>query len=115
MMFRCHQESLFINGATSEAKLENSETPSIIWSDYIKYRADLRGFELAKIENILRHSGERYFDTITRRMIAVGKHDDRLVLIPYEKKGNAITPITIHATTRQQINFRLKTGRFKHG
>lgn len=94
--------------------MENSERPSIIWADYIKYRADLRGFELAKIENILRYSGERYFDAITRRMVAVGKHDDRLVLIPYEKQGNAIIPVTIHATTRQQINFRLKTGRFAH-
>jgi len=85
---------------------------SIIWTGYIKYRADLRGFELTKIENILRYSRERYFDTITRRRIAVGRHNDRLVMVPYEEKGNAIIPITIHATTRQQINFRLKTGRF---
>ena len=33
-------------------------------------------------------------------------------LVVYEKTENAVTPITIHATTRQQINFRLKTGRF---
>ncbi|MEW6214421.1 MAG: hypothetical protein AB1478_04335 [Nitrospirota bacterium] len=78
----------------------------------MKYRAELRGFELSKIENILRHSGERYFDTATRRLIVVGKHDDRLVIIPYEKHENEIIPVTIHATTRQQINFRLKTGRF---
>ncbi len=92
--------------------MEDLEKASIIWSDYIKYRADLRGFELTKIENILRYSGERYFDTITRRIIAVGSHDDRLVMIPYEKSDDSITPITIHTTTRQQINFRLKTGRF---
>ncbi|MCL5266559.1 MAG: hypothetical protein M1469_00455 [Bacteroidetes bacterium] len=90
----------------------NPEESVIVWSDYLKYRAELRGFELSKIENILRHSGERYFDTAARRLIVVGKHDDRLVLIPYEKQGNEITPVTIHATTRQQINFRLKTGRF---
>lgn len=90
----------------------NPEESVIVWSDYSKYRSELRGFELSKIENILRHSGERYFDTATRRLIVVGKHDDRLVLVPYEKQGNEITPVTIHATTRQQINFRLKTGRF---
>jgi hypothetical protein len=32
-----------------------SEEPVIIWTSYLKYRAELRGFELSKIENILRH------------------------------------------------------------
>jgi len=90
----------------------NPEGLIIIWSDYLKYRTELRGFQLSKTENILRHSEERYFDTATRRLIAVGKHDDILVMIPYEKHGNEIIPVTIHATTRQQIKFRLKTGRF---
>ena len=90
----------------------NPEESIIIWSDYLKYRAKLRGFEVLKIENILRYSGERYFDTVTRRLIVVGKHDDRLVMIPYDKHRNEIIPVTIHATTRQQITFRLKTGRF---
>jgi len=47
-------------------------------------------------------------------MIAVGKHDNRLVIIPYDKSVDSIMPVTIHATTRQQIKFRLKTGRFIH-
>lgn len=80
----------------------------------MRYRAGLRGFHLTKIEDILRHSGERYFDIVTRRLIVVGKHDDRMVLIPYEKEKNDLIPVTIHTTTRQQINFRLKTGRFIH-
>jgi len=97
-----------------EVELEEAEKSSIVWTDYFKYRASLRGFELAKIENILRYSGERYFDTATRRRIAIGRHDNLLVIVPYEESGNAITPVTIHATTRQQISFRLKTGRFVH-
>jgi hypothetical protein len=80
----------------------------------MRYRTELRGFDLGKIEDILRYSEERYFDTITQRLIVVGRHDERLVLIPYEKKKNEIIPVTIHATTRQQIRFRLKTGRFIH-
>ena len=92
--------------------MEDLERFSLVWSEYIKYRAGFRRFELAKIEDIIRYSRERYFDTVTRRMIVVGKHDDRLVMIPYQRKGNEIIPVTIHATTRQQINFRLKTGRF---
>jgi len=95
--------------------LNSEEKCSITWTSYMKYRANLRGFDLAKIEDIIRYSTERYFDTITQRVIVVGRHDDRLVLIPYEEKGNEVTPITIHTTTRQQINFRLKAGRFRHG
>ena len=91
------------------------EESVIIWTGYMKHRAELRGFEFSKIENILRHSAEKYLDTATQRFIVVGKHDDILVIIPYEKHGNEITPITIHATTRQQIKFRLKTGRFMYG
>lgn len=51
----------------------------IEWSDYMKYRINLRGFNLKKIENILRYSDERYFDTITQRNIAIGRHDRLLV------------------------------------
>ncbi len=83
-----------------------------IWSDYIKHRAKLRGFNLTIIKEILRYSGERYFDTVTHRLVVVGKHEDRLVMIPYEKSIDSIRPITIHIISRQQINFRLKTGRF---
>ena len=86
--------------------------PDIIWSDYLQYRAKLRGFELAKIEEILKYSGERYYDTETGRFVAVGKHDNRLVVIPYEYSDNLINPVTIHATTRQQIRFRLKSRRY---
>jgi hypothetical protein len=38
----------------------------------------------------------------------------KLVLIPYEETDTKITPVTVHATTRQQIKFRINTGRFKH-
>lgn len=92
----------------------NLDESIIMWSDYMKYRAESRGFELPKIENILRYSGERYFDTITRRKVVVGWHDKNLVLIPYEEKGKEMVPVTIHSTTRQQVNFRLKTGRFNN-
>jgi len=85
-----------------------------IFSEYLKYRAETRGYNLDKIEDILRFSTERYLDTITNRMIAIGRHDKRLVMIPYEISENSIKPVTIHSTSRQQINFRLKTGRLKN-
>ena len=84
----------------------------INWTDYLRYRAKIRGLDLKKLEHIIRHSSERYFDTETRRHVAVGRHGDQLVIIPYETEREIITPVTVHAITRQQIRFRLNTGRF---
>ena len=91
-----------------------SERFTIAWTDYINYRTKLRKFDLSRIEDILRYSKERYFDTVTQRMIAIGRHHERLVMVPYEREGNNIVPVTVHVTSRQQINFRLKTGRFRY-
>jgi len=84
----------------------------INWTDYLRYRAKTRGFDLEKLEHIIRHSSERYLDTETGRHVAVGRHGEQLVMIPYEAEGEIITPVTVHAITRQQIRFRLSTGRF---
>lgn len=86
----------------------------IRWTDYLTYRAQLRGFHIEKIEAILRYSTERYVDLSTGSRIVVGLHEDRLVMIPYELDGDTIVPVTLHVTSRQQINFRLKAGRFRH-
>ena len=83
----------------------------IIWTDYIEYRIALRGFERNRLENILRYSTERYFDRETQRYIVVGRHNDTLVMIAYERNDENITPVTVHAVSRQQIRFRLRTGR----
>lgn len=83
-----------------------------IVTDYFKYRSELRAYDLALIEKIVRYSDERYFDTETGRRIVIGEHGNKLVMIPCEENDSDITPITVHATSRQQIKFRLNTGRF---
>ena len=93
--------------------LENKS--EIIWTEYLKYRAKLRGYETSVLEEIIRYSTERYIDSSTGRNVVVGRHDNRLVMIPYEISENRVTPVTVHATSRQQLKFRLKTGRFVHG
>ncbi|HEX3531582.1 MAG TPA: hypothetical protein VH988_31375 [Thermoanaerobaculia bacterium] len=85
----------------------------VVWTDYLQHRAHLRGFSPAAVEGIVLYSEERYFDIATQRMVAVGRDGSHLVVIPYEQEGETLTPVTVHATTRQQINLRLKTGRFK--
>lgn len=83
-----------------------------ITTDYLVYRCNTRNFELAKIEFIVKHSSERYFDTETRRKVVIGNYNGILVLIPYEEDDDFIKPITVHAISRKQIRFRLNTGRF---
>ncbi|MCW5882055.1 MAG: hypothetical protein KIS91_14085 [Anaerolineae bacterium] len=83
--------------------------PTLNWTEYLRDRAALRGFDLALLENIVQYSTERYFDTETGRHVVVVRHDDQLILIPFELEGDQITPVTVHAITRQQIRFRLST------
>ena len=90
------------------------EDATIVWSEYMKYRVRLRRYDPDTIEQILRYSSERYIDTISGRAVAIGRHQRLLVMIPYEQKGRTLTPVTIHATSRQQINSRIKTGRFSN-
>ena len=85
----------------------------VVWTEYLRHRALTRGFELAAIEHIVRSSQERYFDTATRRMVAIGRYRRGLVMVPYDRENDTVTPVTIHATTRQQTNFRVRTGRFQ--
>ena len=86
----------------------------VVWTEYMKYRLSLRGYDLATVEHILRYSSERYVDTVTGREVRIGRHEKLLVMIPYEREGDTLTPVTIHATSRQQINSRLKSGRLKN-
>lgn len=78
------------------------------------YRAKLRGFDLVQLEQIVIYSAERYYDTETGRSVVIGRHDNDLVILPYETDEDIVTPVTIHTITRQQINFRLRTGRFTY-
>ena len=86
----------------------------IVWTDYIKYRASLRGFDLNIVQQIVKYSTERYNDLTTGRRVVIGNHRNNLVLIPYETDIDTIIPITIHVTSRQQIRNRLRTGRYTH-
>jgi hypothetical protein len=83
-------------------------------ADYMKYRLRLRGFDLAAVEHVVRHSSERYVDIVTGRLVVVGRHAELLIMIPYDQNTETLTPVTVHVTSRQQINFRVKSGRFTH-
>lgn len=87
----------------------------VFGTDSFKYRAKLRGFNLKNVEEILRYSTGRYYDTVTEGLVVVGKDASVMVVIPYENhEESAITPITRHATNRQQIRYRVKSGRYRN-
>ena len=82
-------------------------------TEYLRYCARARGFDVERVAEPLRHGEERHLDTDTGRGVAVGRHDSRrLVLIAYEATDEVLRPVTVHATTRQQITFRIRTGRY---
>lgn len=84
----------------------------VVWIDYMTFRAQQRGFDLAELEPVIRYATERYFNTQTLRHIVIGRCGDALVLIAYDENDVAITPVTVHAVTRPQITMRVQTGRF---
>ncbi len=86
----------------------------IVWTDYMRYRARLRGFDLEILEQIIRRSAEHYYDIETGRSVVIGRHHDELIMLPFDREDDTITPITVHVTTRQQVNFRLKMERLIH-
>ncbi|HFC09981.1 MAG TPA: hypothetical protein ENJ54_09065 [Chloroflexi bacterium] len=86
----------------------------IIWTAYLRYRARVRGFDLKRLDEILRYGNERYYDTQTGRFVVVGRCGKQLCLVPYEIRAETITPVTVHATTRKQILQRVRVGRYLH-
>ena len=84
----------------------------VVLSNYLQYRAAQRGFDLERVEEIVRFESERYVDMDSGRRVVVGRQKAALLLIPYDEDEATITPVTVHVTTRKQIRFRLSTGRF---
>ena len=91
---------------------DHSDSMQFVWTDYFKFKASSRGFDLSKIEDIVRYSVERFYDHLAGRRIAIGKHNRKLVMIAYELIYTSFIPITIHTITRQQIRYRIRTGRY---
>jgi hypothetical protein len=77
--------------STREAVQKSLETR---WTSYLQFRANLRGFDLNALEGILRNASERYTDAATGRRVAIGKHGNTLVAIPYDQDEDAIVPVT---------------------
>lgn len=51
-------------------------------------------------------------DAAEAKALLEAAYEDEAVFLPPSVLNKITSPITIHTTTRQQIRFRLKTGRF---
>jgi hypothetical protein len=92
-----------------------SEPHRIQWTSYARRRCAQRGFQLDILESLLRTSTERYSDVDTGRRVVVGRHDALLVLIAYETgPEDVLVPVTVHTTTRAQVQARLLRGRYHY-
>ncbi len=85
------------------------EEATIVWTEYMKYRLSLRGYDLATVEQILRYSSERYVDTVTGRVVAIGRHEKLIVMIQYELK--AITTFSPRMVLKRSSTCNPKVGR----
>jgi hypothetical protein len=66
----------------------------IHWTSCLKFRAQLREFGIKTLASILRNTPERYTDAATGRRVAIGKHGNTLVAIPYDIHEDAVIPVT---------------------
>ncbi|MBI2338031.1 hypothetical protein HYU95_02505 [Candidatus Daviesbacteria bacterium] len=82
----------------------------------MKSRLELRNISKKTGQNIFEKSQEFYWDNLRNHHIAVGrvryKGKIRKMLAAYDKIGDTIELITIHPITDEEINQRIKSGRW---
>lgn len=84
----------FLEDFSKKISVNNKKTSGILLF-HQKHRNSL---------GMMKHSSMRFFNELQFYFdVVVGSHGQLLVLIPYEIMEDSITPVTIHATTRQQL------------
>lgn len=89
-----------------------------ILTDHLKSRLKLRNISGSIVENIFKESQEFYWDNLRNHHVAVGqaqyKGKMRKMLVAYDKIGNTIEFITVHPITAEEIDQRVKSGRWMY-
>lgn len=88
------------------------------YSDHLRFRIRVRGIPEPMPEQIYRESKQHYYNHHTLRHIAIMEVHYRqrrtLMMIAYDQMPDHVEIITIHPITRDQIQERLRTGRWTH-
>lgn len=90
----------------------------IRYSDHLRFKLRVRDIPGQVPERIYRESRQRYDNHHTLRHIAVMQvhyHRHRtLMMIAYDRRADHVEIVTIHPITKDQIQERLRTGRWTY-
>lgn len=88
----------------------------LILIDHLKSRLKLRGVSEKTVKNIFNKSQGFYWDSLRNHYIAVSqikyKGKTRKMLVAYDKILDAVELITVHPVTDEEIDRRIKSGRW---
>lgn len=90
---------------------------TITYTPHLLFRLKLREISYDLPEQVFTNSREKYFDTETEHVLAVGsllyKGPMREFVVVYEEEKEHIRLITIHPLKPYQKSHRLRSGRWK--
>lgn len=88
------------------------------YSDHLRFKMQVREIPEQMPERIYRESKQRYYNHHSLRRIAVMEvhHKQRRtwMMIAYDQTSDYAEIITLHPVTKDQIQERLRTGRWTH-
>jgi len=89
----------------------------IRYSDHLQFRLHLREINSTLPEKIYRSAKEKYYDTATDLLVAVGavryKGTIRDIAVTYREEYNEVLLITIHPLKQHQKENRIQTKRWR--
>lgn len=89
----------------------------ITYSPHLEFRLKVRGISKLLPKRIFQTAKEHYFDTLTRKNIAVKKarykNKFREIAVIYEELGSQIILITVHPLKTFQKKRRIKSKRWQ--
>lgn len=88
----------------------------LVYTDHLKTRLKQRGIPTKMVREIFENGQEHYWDELRSRHIVVAivvyKGKLRKVLAAYDRIGSRAEIVTIHPITDEDIQQRLKSGRW---
>lgn len=90
----------------------------LVYTDHLKTRLKQREIPLKIVREIFENGQENYWDELRSRHIVVAtvvyKGKLRKVLAAYDRIGSRTEVVTIHPITDEEIQQKLKSGRWSH-
>lgn len=89
----------------------------IVYKPHLKIRLRQREIPTDYPKQIIESADQEYFDTLTKRNVAIKKLEFegnlRNILVAYDIIGNIIEAVTIHIISDREIENKVRTGRWR--